>query len=106
MVKQLKFSSGVFAPREGEALLSYKMPFSARRLTVGDFDGNGNPEIVLASGDHIGVYKPDINLKLLWEFDPAGTGEITLDRYHRSKEERPGCDPYLLPCPTASPLLQ
>lgn len=76
MVKQLKFSSGVFAPREGEALLSYKMPFSARRLTVGDFDGNGNPEIVLASGDHIGVYKPDINLKLLWEFDPAGTGEI------------------------------
>ena len=76
MVKQLKFSSGVFAPREGEALLSYKMPFSARRLTVGDFDGNGNPEIVLASGDHIGVYKPDINLKLLWEFDPPGTGEI------------------------------
>ena len=76
MVKQLKFSSGVFAPREGEALLSYKMPFSARRLTVGDFDSNGNPEIVLASGDHIGVYKPDINLKLLWEFDPPGTGEI------------------------------
>jgi hypothetical protein len=76
MVKQLKFSSGVFAPREGEALLSYKMPFSARRLTVGDFDGGGNPEIVLASGDHIGVYKPDINLKLLWEFDPPGTGEI------------------------------
>ena len=76
MVKQLKFSSGVFAPREGEALLSYKMPFSARRLTVGDFDGNGNPEIVLASGDHVGVYKPDINLKLLWEFDPPGTGEI------------------------------
>lgn len=76
MVKQLKFSSGVFAPREGEALLSYKMPFSARRLTVGDFNGDGNPDIVLASGDHIGVYKPDINLKLLWEFDPPGTGEI------------------------------
>ncbi len=75
-VKQLKFSSGVFAPREGEALLSYKMPFSARRLTVGDFDGDGNPDIVLASGDHIAVYKPDISLKLLWEFDPPGTGEI------------------------------
>ena len=75
-VKQLKFSAGVFAPREGEALLSYKMPFSARRLAVGDFDGDGNPDIVLASGDHVGVYKPDINLKLLWEFDPPGTGEI------------------------------
>jgi hypothetical protein len=75
-VKQLKFSSGVFAPREGEALLSYKMPFSARRLTVGDFDGDGNPDIVLASGDHVAIFKPDINLKLLWEFDPPGTGEI------------------------------
>jgi len=75
-VKQLKFSAGAFAPREGEALLTYKMPFAARRLTVGDFDGDASPDIVLASGDHVGVYKPDMDLKLLWEFDPPGTGEI------------------------------
>lgn len=75
-VKQLKFSAGSFAPREGEALLAYKMPFRARRLTVGDFDGTGNLSIVLASGDHIGIYKPDTDLKLLWEFDPPGSGEI------------------------------
>ncbi|MGO9378622.1 MAG: FG-GAP repeat domain-containing protein [Dissulfurispiraceae bacterium] len=76
VVKELKFSAGPYAPREGEALLSYKMPFSARRLAVGDFDGDGNPDIVLASGDHVGIYKPDTNLKLLWEFDPPGSGEI------------------------------
>ncbi|HMK61364.1 MAG TPA: VCBS repeat-containing protein [Dissulfurispiraceae bacterium] len=75
-VKQLKFSAGAFAPREGEALLTYKMPFSAKRLTVGDFDGDGSPDIVLASGDHVGIYRPDLDLKLQWEFDPPGTGEV------------------------------
>jgi len=75
-VKQLKFSAGLFAPRDGEALLTYKLPFSARRIAVGDFDGDGNPDIVLASGDHVAVYKPDVDLKLLWEVDVPGADEI------------------------------
>jgi hypothetical protein len=75
-VKQLKFSAGLFAPREGEALLTYKLPFGAKRIAVGDFNGDGSPDIVLASGDHVAIYKPEMTLKLLWEFDPPGTGEI------------------------------
>ncbi len=75
-VKQLKFSAGTFAPKEGEALLTYRLPFSARRLAVGDFDGSGNPAVVLASGDNIGVYKPDIDLKLLWEVSIPNADEV------------------------------
>ncbi len=75
-VKQLKFSAGMFAPREGEALLTYRLPFSARRLAVGDFDGDGNPDIVLASGDHVAIYKPDMDLKLLWEVAVPDADEV------------------------------
>ncbi|HTZ17762.1 MAG TPA: hypothetical protein VMB78_04910 [Dissulfurispiraceae bacterium] len=75
-VKQLKFSAGMFAPREGEALLTYRLPFSARRLAVGDFDGSGNSSIVLASGDHVAIYKPDMDLKLLWEVPVPGADEV------------------------------
>jgi len=75
-VKQLKFSAGMFAPREGEALLTYKLPFSARRMAVGDFDGSGNSAIVLAAGDHVAVYKPDLDLKLLWEVPVPGADEV------------------------------
>jgi len=75
-IKQLKFSAGLFAPREGEALLTYKLPFGARRIAVGDFDGDGNPDIVMASGDHVAVYKPDMDLKLLWAVDVTGADEV------------------------------
>ena len=75
-VKQLKFSAGLFAPREGEALLTYRLPFGARRIAVGDFDGDGNPDIVMASGDHVAIYKPDMDLKLLWVVDVPYADEI------------------------------
>jgi hypothetical protein len=75
-VKQLKFSAGLFAPREGEALLTYQLPFGARRIAVGDFDGDGNLDIVMASGDHVAVYKPDMDLKLLWAVDVPGADEV------------------------------
>ena len=75
-VKQLKFAAGLYAPRDGEALLTYKLPFGARRIAVGDFDGDGNPDIVLASGDHVAIYKPDTDLKLLWEVDVPSADEI------------------------------
>jgi hypothetical protein len=89
-VKQLKFSAGLFAPREGEALLTYKLPFGARRIAVGDFDGNGNPVIVLASGDNVSIYKPDMDLKLLWVVDVPSADDVlwidTLDVKKNGKD--------------------
>ncbi len=89
-VKQLKFSAGLFAPREGEALLTYKLPFGARRIAVGDFDGNGNPDIVLASGDNVSIYKPDLDLKLLWVVDVPSADDVlwidTLDVKKNGKD--------------------
>jgi hypothetical protein len=88
-VKQLKFSAGMFSPREGEALLTYKLPFSARRIAVGDFDGDGNPDIVLASGDHVAIYKPDMDLKLLWEVDvPSADDVLWMDTIDVKKNGR------------------
>ena len=76
-VKQLKFTAGAFAWRQGEALLTYKIPFSAKRMAVGDFRGVGQLDIVLASDTKVGVYKLDVDMKLLWEFNiPRGSGEI------------------------------
>lgn len=75
-VNELRFKSGLFGPKEGEVLLSFQIPFGSRHLTVGDFDGDNNPDIALASGDKIMVYKPGVDLKLLWEFKLPTTGEV------------------------------
>jgi hypothetical protein len=75
-VKQLKFSSGAFAWKQGEALMTYKLPFSANRMAIGDFSGNGQLDLVLASDNHIAIYKLDVDLKLLWEFRTPGSGNI------------------------------
>jgi hypothetical protein len=75
-VKQLKFTAGAFAWRKGEALLTYKLPISANHMAVGNFRGNNQLDVVLATGDHVAVYKLDVDLKLLWEFRTPGSGDI------------------------------
>jgi hypothetical protein len=75
-IKQLKFSAGAFAWKKGEALLKYKLPFSASRMAVGDFKGTGQPDVVFASDNRVGIYKLDVELKPLWEFKTSGPGDI------------------------------
>jgi hypothetical protein len=75
-VKELRFKSGFFGPREGEVLLSFQLPFGARHIAVGDLDGDDNPDIIIASGDSIRVYKPGVDLKLQWEFKVPSTSEV------------------------------
>ncbi|MFZ6007499.1 MAG: FG-GAP repeat domain-containing protein [Nitrospirota bacterium] len=88
-VKELRFKSGFFGPREGDVLLSFQLPFGARRIAVGDMDGDENPDIVIASGDAIRVYKPGVDLKLLWEFKVPSTSEVLwLDVVDANKNKR------------------
>ena len=75
-IKELKFKTSLFAPGAGEALLSFHLPFGARRLAAGDFDGDGNLEIALAAGDKVRIYKPGVDLKMLWEFKVPATDEV------------------------------
>jgi hypothetical protein len=91
-IKQLKFTSGAFAWRQGEALLTYKLPINAKRMAVGDFRGSGQMDLVLATDRKIAVYKLDVDLKLLWEVNmPSGSGDIlwidTLDVNKDGRDE-------------------
>ncbi|MFA5354758.1 MAG: hypothetical protein WC291_11060, partial [Thermodesulfovibrionales bacterium] len=75
-VKELRAASGIFMPKEGEALLSYQLPYSAKRLTMGDIEGDGQTEILIASGDTVRVYNPGVDLKPLREFSLPSGGEV------------------------------
>ncbi len=65
--KDLKFGGEFFTPREGEAILMYNLPFGARFVTTGDFDGDGKQEIMLSTGKDARAYLPAVDLQLLWE---------------------------------------
>jgi hypothetical protein len=67
VAKDLKFGGEFFTPNEGEAILMYNLPFGARFLATGDFDGDGKQEIMLSNGKNARVYLPAVDLQLLWE---------------------------------------
>jgi hypothetical protein len=75
-VRELRFKAGLFGPKEGEALLTFQLPSAIMRLAVGDLDGNGEPEIITASGNMIRVYRPGVSLTLLWELKVPLAGDV------------------------------
>lgn len=78
--KELKFGSEMFTPRTGEAVLNYSLPFYARLLVTGDFDGDGVQEIALSNGSDIRIFKLAVDLQPLWEIRGRGSEEhIWLD---------------------------
>jgi hypothetical protein len=73
--KELKFGEAYFTPNAGEALLMYNLPFGARLLATGDFDGDGKQEIMLSTGKDARAYQPAVDLQFLWEI----TGKVSDD---------------------------
>ncbi|MDH4233048.1 MAG: VCBS repeat-containing protein, partial [Nitrospirota bacterium] len=65
--KELKFGEEFFTPHAGEALLMYNLPFGARFVATGDFDGDGKQEIMLSTGKDVRVFLPAVDLQFLWE---------------------------------------
>lgn len=67
-VKELRSRAPLFAPGEGEILLSYTVSSGVIKLVAADVNGDKTIDIVLVSHNSIAVYNPDIDLKLLWDF--------------------------------------
>ena len=65
--KDLKFGEAYFSPGAGEAALKYRLPYGARFVTTGDFDGDGKQEIMLSTGKDARAYLPAVDLQFLWE---------------------------------------
>lgn len=65
--KDLKLGGEFFSGMSGEALLNYDLPFGARFVVTGDFDGDGKQEIGLSTGRDLRTYLPGVDLKPLWE---------------------------------------
>jgi hypothetical protein len=73
--KELKFGEEYFTPSTGEAILAYNLPFGARFVTTGDFDGDGKQEIMLSTGRDARAYLPATDLQFLWEVKGSGADD-------------------------------
>jgi hypothetical protein len=70
--KDLKLGGEYFGGLSGEALFRYDLPFNARFVVTGDFDGDGKQEIGISTGTRVLTYLPEVNLKPLWELKSSG----------------------------------
>ena len=73
--KDLRFGAEFFTPLSGEAIFSYNLPYSARFVVTGDFDGDGQQEIAVSAGKDIRTYLPAGDLQPLWELKGVARDE-------------------------------
>jgi hypothetical protein len=89
--KDLKLGGEFFGGVSGEALFKYDLPFGARFIVTGDFDGDGKQEIGLSTGSDVRTYMPGIDLKPLWELKGRSSDDHlwvdTLDLNRNGRDE-------------------
>jgi len=61
---------------DSNILLSYQVSPSIKKIAIGDIDGEGSPEVILATATSLSVYQPSADLKLLWDFQTSLSEEI------------------------------
>lgn len=89
--KDLKLGGEFFGGVSGEALFKYDLPFGARFVVTGDFDGDGKQEIALSTGTDVRTYIPGLDLKPLWELKGSASDDHlwvdTLDLNRNGRDE-------------------
>ena len=89
--KDLRFGAEFFTPLSGDAIFSYSLPYSARFVVTGDFDGDGQQEIAVSTGKDIRTYLPAGDLQPLWEMKGATLDDHiwvdTVDSNKNGKDE-------------------
>ncbi|MDP2156661.1 MAG: VCBS repeat-containing protein [Nitrospirota bacterium] len=89
--KDLKLGGEFFGGVSGEALFKYDLPFAARLVVTGDFDGDGKQEIALSTGTDVRTYIPGLDLKPLWELKGSASDDHlwvdTLDLNRNGRDE-------------------
>ena len=89
--KDLKFGAEFFTPLSGEAIFRYSLPYNARFVVTGDFDGDGQQEIAVSTGKDIRTYLPAGDLQPLWEMKGATLDDHiwvdTIDMNHNGRDE-------------------
>jgi hypothetical protein len=89
--KELKFGEAYFTPNVGEAELRYSLPYGARFVATGDFEGDGKQEILLSNGKDVRAYLAAVDLKFLWEIKGANVDDHlwldTIDLNKNGKDE-------------------
>ncbi|MCD5411513.1 MAG: VCBS repeat-containing protein [Thermodesulfovibrionales bacterium] len=90
-VEKLRAESWILGERARKALLSLPLPFEVSSIAVGDIDGDGVVNIILASGNNIKVYDLASEPALLWEFRIPLTDEVlwldTIDANKNGRDE-------------------
>lgn len=87
-VKELRSKTQLFAFLEKEAMLTFKLPSGLKNIAVGDINGDGNPEIILSSGNTVRIYKPGVDLKLFDELKIQADEILWLDTIDSNKNKK------------------
>lgn len=75
-VQSLLARSRPFLTADTNILLSYQVSSSISRIAIGDLDGDGQLEIILATSNSLSVYQPSTDLKLLWDIRTPSADQI------------------------------
>lgn len=75
-LKELRQKYASLIVPEGHTLLSFRLSRSINRVAAGNFDGSSQNQILVASDKEIGLYKIDVDLKLIANYIFPIRGEI------------------------------